>query len=70
MVIETGQVPHQLFWDEPTFHDNVDELHVNVNPSHQSGSFFPRGKHEIVYTARDQSFNKVQCVFTIQLSCK
>ena len=69
-VFETGQIPHQVFWDEPTFHDNVDKFHVNVFPSHQSGSFFPRGKHSIVYLARDQSFNTIKCTFTVQVDCK
>ncbi|XP_047126404.1 sushi, von Willebrand factor type A, EGF and pentraxin domain-containing protein 1 isoform X1 [Hydra vulgaris] len=70
ILLETGVFPHQLFWEEPTFYDNVDGLHLVVHPSHQIGSYFPRGKHTIVYSARDQSFNKVHCSFSVQLDFK
>ncbi|XP_047126409.1 sushi, von Willebrand factor type A, EGF and pentraxin domain-containing protein 1 isoform X1 [Hydra vulgaris] len=69
-VFQTGQIPYEVYWDEPIFHDNVDEFHVNVFPSHQSGSYFPRGKHTITYLARDQSFNIVNCTFTVQVDLK
>lgn len=69
-LIKTGKIPHQVFWGEPTFHDNVDGNNVHVFSSQRNGQYFSRGKHEIKYTARDQSLNYVECKFTVQVECK
>lgn len=69
-VIKTGKIPHQVFWGEPTFHDNVDGNNVHVFSSQRNGQYFSRGKHEIKYTARDQSLNYVECKFTVQVERK
>lgn len=67
-LIQTGQFPHQVFWSEPTFHDNVDPTNeLTVIPSNDNGSRFPQGTYVITVTARDKSLNTANCTFTIEL---
>lgn len=68
-IFRTGKIPHQVFWGEPSFHDNTDGKYVDTYPSHKNGDLFSRGKHTITYLARDKAFNHVKCIFTIQVEC-
>ena len=70
-MIKTGTVPHQVFWEEPKFHDNVDSINqLKVVSTHENGVKFSKGRHTIIVTARDRATNTANCTFDIELESK
>lgn len=70
-MIKTGTFPHQVFWEEPKFHDNVDSINqLKVVSTHENGVKFSKGRHTIIVTARDRATNTANCTFDIELESK
>ncbi|XP_067134825.1 fibrillin-2-like isoform X2 [Centruroides vittatus] len=57
--------PIKVFWEEPTFSDNVrlDSISKTQTP----GSKFGVGEHMVHYTARDPAGSLATCVFTVKV---
>ncbi|XP_041471817.1 hyalin-like isoform X1 [Lytechinus variegatus] len=69
ITIDVAPVPSvSVTWDEPTFSDLVDGNTVTVMQTKESGSLFPRGSTEVLYTAMDSNYNMVQCIFTVTIN--
>ncbi|XP_071494914.1 sushi, von Willebrand factor type A, EGF and pentraxin domain-containing protein 1-like [Diadema antillarum] len=54
-------------WNDPVFEDNSGNVTITP-PENASGSAFPIGEHEIIYTATDPSQNKETCEFTVSVT--
>ncbi|XP_071494889.1 sushi, von Willebrand factor type A, EGF and pentraxin domain-containing protein 1-like [Diadema antillarum] len=53
-------------WNDPVFEDNSGNM-IITPPEDVSGSAFPIGDHEIIYTAIDPSQNEETCEFTVSV---
>ncbi|XP_071494926.1 sushi, von Willebrand factor type A, EGF and pentraxin domain-containing protein 1-like [Diadema antillarum] len=54
-------------WNDPVFEDNSGNV-IITPPENASGSAFPIGEHEIIYTATDPSQNEETCEFTVRVT--
>ena len=66
MYAERGLFSAQVNWNEPVATDNSGDPPI-VTSTYQPPQRFSQGNHVIVYTAEDQSGNKVTCSFTIEV---
>eukprot|EP00057_Strongylocentrotus_purpuratus_P002521 XP_003724684.1 PREDICTED: hyalin isoform X1 [Strongylocentrotus purpuratus] len=62
----TGEV--SVTWVEPTFSDLVDGNDLFVMQTKESGSLFPEGSTEVLYTAMDTKYNVVECIFIVTIN--
>lgn len=54
-------------WDEPTAVDNCDD-NPTITQSHTSGSVFPLGVTDVIYTFTDEAGNESTCEFTVEVT--
>ncbi|XP_038072761.1 uncharacterized protein LOC119741140 isoform X2 [Patiria miniata] len=65
---DPGQNSSVVFWEDPTFTDNVGV--VRNESSHSPGDMFPLGNTTVTYTVSDSAGNMANCSFLVNIEDK